>query len=70
MNNLPERMLAWRTKRGWSQQRAATEARVSISTWRNWEKGIMRPDVRNGETLAALLALPTESNDNNNNEQQ
>jgi len=41
----------WRIKNGLTQERAAALATVTLSTWRNWERGRNMPKVDVAATL-------------------
>lgn len=42
-NKWPGRLRRLRQRRKWSQERAATEMRVSLSTYAKWEQGVHVP---------------------------
>lgn len=47
-----------RVARGWSQEQAAREVEVSVSTWRAWETGRREPYATNWQRLSDVFGVP------------
>jgi transcriptional regulator with XRE-family HTH domain len=54
------RLKALRTNRQFSQEDAAHAAKVSLTTWRNWERGLRNPTERNWAKFAKGFELTDE----------
>lgn len=50
-----ERVKAWRTKKGYTQERAAKELDVPLVTYRRWELGYNEPSARLVKLITLLL---------------
>lgn len=53
-----ERLTAWRSARGISQQEAAEAIGATQSAWASWESGRRRPNVDFAAALAVLTDIP------------
>lgn len=57
--HLGQRMRIWRAQFELTQQEAADECGVSLSTWRRWESGKAPPGLRDWQRVMALtMAAP------------
>jgi len=54
------RLREWRTYRGYSQERLAHEAGVTLRSYQRWEHGQVRPNVEDALRLARVLRCRVE----------
>lgn len=52
-----QRLKALRKSKGWNQEDAAHAVGISLTTWRNWERGIRAPYERNWAKIGQAFDL-------------
>jgi transcriptional regulator with XRE-family HTH domain len=60
MRAVGERLCRLRTEKGWSQEIAAREVGVSVTTWRAWETGRREPYAQNWARLSEAFNVPVD----------